>query len=155
LLDSSVLGGLDGAIDPLLERIQAMAAIGTDVRHLMDALPPLARISRYGDVRRTRAGHVEPILTGLFERALVGIGAACSALDDDAAARMLESMAHASEALAILDRPDLREEWQSCLARLMGQGIHPLLRGWCCRQLLDAGAISEEELHRLARLALS
>lgn len=155
LLDSSVLGGLDGAIDPLLARIQAMAAVGTDVRHLMDALPPLARISRYGDVRGTRAGHVEPILTGLFERALVGIGAACSALDDDAAARMLESMSRAAEALAILDRQDLREEWQQCLARLMGQGIHPLLRGWCCRLLLDAGALSDVELHRLARLALS
>ena len=43
LLDRSILGGLDSAVDPLLSRIQSMAAVGADVRHLMDALPPLAR----------------------------------------------------------------------------------------------------------------
>jgi hypothetical protein len=155
MLDASVLAGLRAAVGPLLERIEAMAAVGADVRHLMDALPPLARIARYGDVRGTEAGHVEPILVGMLERALVGIGAACSALDDDAAGRMLESMGHVAEALQTLNRDDLTAEWRVSLERLMQKDIHALLRGWCCRVLLEAGAISEEELYRLARLALS
>ena len=155
LLDVSILAALAGAVDPVLARIQEMAAVGADVRHLMDALPPLARIARYGDVRGTRAGEVEPILVGMFERAVVGLSPACSALDEDAAARMLESLARVSEALATLNRDDLHAEWRECLSRLMRKGMHPLLCGWCCRSLLDAGVLSEDELYRLARVSLS
>ena len=155
LLESSILAGLESAVDPLLAQIQAMAAVGADVRHLMDALLPMARVARYGDVRGTQAAHVEPIFVGMFERALVGLAAACSALDNDAALRMVESMASVNEALQIVNRDDLQTEWRGCLDRLMGKAVHSLVRGWCCRLLLDARAISTDELYRLARLSLS
>ena len=53
----------------------------------------------------------------MFERALVGLAAACSALDDDAALRMVESMAAVDEALQILNRDDLQTEWRAGLDR--------------------------------------
>ena len=37
----------------------------------------------------------------------------------------------------------------------MEGSVHPLLRGWCCRTLLTRGALSDEDLDRLTRLALS
>ncbi len=138
LLESSIQAGLPAAVDPLLARIQEMAALGADVRHLLDAILPMARVIRYGDVRGTSAAHVEPILEGMLERALVGIAAACSSLDDDAAGRMVESMGHAAEALQVLNRDDLQEEWRACLERLIHKGVHPLVAGWSCRLLLDA-----------------
>jgi hypothetical protein len=155
LLESSIQAGLPGAVDPLLARIQEMAALGADVRHLLDAVLPLARVIRYGDVRGTAAAHVEPIVEGMLERALVGLAAACSALDDDAAARMVESMGRAAEALQILNRDDLHQEWRGCLERLIHKVIHQHVAGWACRLLSDSGAIPAEELYRLARLALS
>jgi len=155
LLEVSILAGLEGAVVPLLAQIQAMAALGADIRHLMDALLPMARVARYGDVRGTEAAHIEPIFVGMFERALVGIAAACSALDDDAALRMVESMACVNEALQILNRDDLHIEWRGCLDRLMRKAVPAIVRGWCCRLLLDARTISEAELYRLARLSLS
>jgi hypothetical protein len=155
LLNMSVLAGLGTAVDPLLSRIQAMAAVGTDVRHLMDAMLPLAQLARYGDVRGTPAGQIEPIVVGMLERVLVGLGIACSALDDDAALRMLESISNVSQALDLLRRDDLEQEWRQTLRRLIDGGIHALLRGWCCRVLLEKGALDEEELYLRARLALS
>jgi Family of unknown function (DUF5682) len=155
LLETSILAGLESAVDPLLQQIQAMAAVGADVRHLMDALLPMARVARYGDVRGTEAAHVEPIFVGMFERALVGLAAACSALDDDAALRIVESMSGVEQALQIVNRNDLQTEWRGCLDRLLGKAVHPMVRGWCCRLLLDAQGISTEELYRLARLSLS
>jgi hypothetical protein len=155
LLESSILAGLEAATDPLLSHIQATAALGADVRHLMDALLPLARVARYGDVRGTRADHVEPIFVGMFERVLVGLAAACSALDDDAAGRMVESASGVNEALQVLNRDNLHAEWRGCLDRLMRKAVHPIMRGWCCRILLDARALSQEELYRLARISLS
>jgi Family of unknown function (DUF5682) len=155
LLETAILAALEAAVDPLLAQIQAQAAVGSDVRHLMDALLPMARVARYGDVRGTQAAHIEPILVGMFERSLVGLAAACSALDDDAALRIVESMARVNEALQILSRDDLQAEWRVCIDQLMRKLVHANVRGWCCRLLLDARAISAEELYRLARLSLS
>ena len=146
LLETAIVAGLEAAIDPLLDQIQAASAAAADVRHLMNALPPMARVARYGDVRGTQAAHVEPIFRRMFDRALVGIAAACSALDDDAAQRMLESMSNVNEALQILSRDDLESDWRGCLDRLMNKSVHPLVCGWCCRLLLDAGQRSDDEL---------
>lgn len=155
LLDVSILAGLDAAIEPLLAQIQSQAALASDVRHLMEAMLPLARVARYGDVRGTHAGQVLPILIGMFERVVVGLPAACSALDDDAAAQMLESMSLTQQTVDLLDRPDLRDAWQDRLRSLMQSQVHGLLRGWSCRMLLDKGQLDDESLYRAARLALS
>ena len=90
----------------------------------------------------------------MFERAIVGLAAACSALDDDAAAADGQSMAAVTEALQVFNRDDLQTDWRAGLAELMSKSIHAMVRGWCCRLLLDARAISAEELYRLARLVL-
>ena len=155
LLHRAVLAGLAGAVDPLLAQIQSLAAVGTDVRHLMDGLLPLAQLARYGDVRKTSAGHIEPIVEGMLERIVVGLGTACSALDDEAAGRMQESLGRVSQSLDLLDRDDLERDWRQALRRMMEGGAHPLLRGWCCRVLLEKGELSADELYRRARLALS
>jgi uncharacterized protein DUF5682 len=155
LLDAAMLSGLTKAVDPLLARIQSQAAVSADVRHLLDSLLPLAKVARYGDVRGASAAHVEPILAGLFERATVGLPSACSALDEAAAEWMLGSIGQAQQALDVLDRVDLRDEWQQLLRVLMASDIHALLRGWCSRLLFEKQALGEEELYLAARLALS
>jgi hypothetical protein len=115
----------------------------------------MARVARYGDVRGTEAQHVGPIIDGMFERVLVGLPAACASLDDDAAARMLESIGHVQQSLEILNREDLQQQWHERLRALAHSDVHALLRGWCCRLLLEKGVLNDELLYRAARLALS
>ena len=122
----------------------------------MDALPPLARLARYGNVRETRAESILTIIDALFERIVVGLPGACASLDDDAAKEMVESINHAQESIALLNRDDQREAWRGVLRLLLERnGVHGLVRGRCCRLLLEQKAIDDEELQRLAGLALS
>lgn len=156
LLDTAILAALPTAIEHLLDRVRDQAAVASDVRRLMNALPPLARVARYGDIRATGAEQVVPVIDALFERAVVGLPGACAALDDDAAAEMVDSIGHAQAALDLLDRATWQAEWQAALRQLVAnERIHGLVRGWSCRLLLDAEAIDGDELQRLARLALS
>ena len=75
----------------------------------MDALPPLARVARYGDVRGTRAERVLPVVDDLrCARIVVGLPAACASLDDDAANEMVASIEHAQQAMDMLQRDELR-----------------------------------------------
>ena len=156
ILDTAMLADLPGAIGFILGCIGAVAAVASDLRHLMDALPPLARVARYGDVRGTRVDHLMPVITGLFARALVGLPGACRALDDAAAAAMVAGIGHVQESINLLDWAEAREEWQATLRSLLAtDSLHGLLRGWACRLLLEAHVLDEDELQRLARLALS
>ncbi|HET8843572.1 MAG TPA: DUF5682 family protein [Ktedonobacteraceae bacterium] len=156
LLDQAVLAELPDAIEHLLICVQTQAAVASDVRHMMDALPPLVQIVRYGNVRETKSAHLLPVIDGLFERVVIGLPGACSSLDDDAARSMLESMDRTHDSVETLDRDEQRSEWQRVLRSLVERdGVHGLVRGRCCRLLYDQHAIDSDELQRLARLSLS
>lgn len=156
LLDKTILAELPDAIEHLLSCVQSKAAVSADVQHLMDALPPLARVARYGNVRETRAESIFPVIDALFERTIIGLPGACASLDTDAAQSMIMSIDHVQESISLLNRDDQRQQWQGVLRYLVGrEGVHGLVRGRCCRLLLEQKAIDEQELQRLAQLALS
>jgi hypothetical protein len=156
LLDAAILAALPTAVDYLLTLVQRQAAVAADVRRLMEALPVLARVARYGDVRGTAGTAGGPVIDALFERVVVGLPGACSALDDDAAAQVVDGMGQVQQAVALLDRGEQRTEWHGVLRLLLDHaGVHGLVRGWACRLLLEAEALDGSGLQRLAGLALS
>ncbi len=156
LLDRAVLADLPAALEYLLIGVQTQAALAADVQHMMDALPPLVQIVRYGDVRETKSERLMPVIEGLYERIMIGLPGACSSLDNEAAGKMVESIAHAHDGLEKLNREDLQMEWQRVVRYLANrEGVHGLVRGRCCRLLFDQHLLAPEELQRLAGLALS
>lgn len=121
----------------------------------MQAIPSLARIVRYSDVRQTQANQVLPIIQGMLTRILVGLVPACSSLDDEAAQAMMQNIQQVHQALELLQQHTPREDWLKVLQQLMHREIHGEVRGGCCRILLDTGSLTDESFHRIARLALS
>jgi hypothetical protein len=156
LLNVATFAALPEATDHILHCIRDASAVATDVRQLLDALPPLAQVARYGDVRETDRAQVLPVIDAIFERAVVGLPVACASLDDAAAATMADSIGRAHESVILLDRAEQRAAWQTALRGLSARdGVHGLVRGWCCRLLLEEGVLDSAELARLARLSLS
>lgn len=156
LLDAVFLAELPEAVQRLLERVQSVAAVAADVQRLMDALPPLTRIARYGDVRGTGTNRVMPVISALVARVIIGLPGACASLDDEAAAAMGQSVDGVHESISLLDHEEWRADWLDILSGLARRdSIHGLVRGRCCRILLEQHRIDEAELGRLAGLALS
>ena len=156
LLNRAVLAELPEALEYLLTAVQTKAAVASDVRQMMDALPPLVQVAREGDVRETKSEHLLPVITGLFERVVIGLPGACASLDDDAAQSLVQSIDRADFSLEKLDRREQYAEWLGVLAYLAErEGVHGLVRGRCCRILFDKHKLASEELQRLAGLALS
>jgi hypothetical protein len=120
----------------------------------MDALPPLARVVRYGNVRATDVEAVTGVVDGLVVRIAIGLGGAVASLDDEAAEEMAERIAGTNGALALLERSDLREHWHAALAGVAERpGVHGLVGGRAARLLMDAGRISAENAAgRLSRV---
>ncbi|MBI2393298.1 MAG: hypothetical protein HYV09_27185 [Deltaproteobacteria bacterium] len=154
-LNAAVLADLPAVIEHALSRVQALSALSSDVVRMMNALPSLVRVLRWGDVRETDARRVLPIVEGMFERIVVGLPTACASLDDEAAVRVLEAAEQTHGAVLLLDRPADRADWIAALLSIVDRPLHGLLRGGALRLLLELRAIDGAALGRRARLALS
>jgi hypothetical protein len=122
----------------------------------MDSLTPLARISRYGDVRQTDAAQVLHVVDGIVVRVCVGLSAACQSLDDEASAAMANRIAAVNGAIKILEKPEHLAAWRTSLGYLAdGSGIHERLRGLSSRILLDDKQASPEDSSARMSRALS
>jgi hypothetical protein len=156
LIEAVLLADLRDAIELVVDRIGTVAAVGADVPELMDALPPLARVMRYGNVRGTDATAVSTVVDGLVARICIGLPTAAASLDDDAAATFSRQIDGVHGAIALLDEAEDRVAWREALRRLIDQdGLHGLVAGRATRLLLDEGVIDSADATRRMRLVLS
>ncbi|MFZ4528799.1 MAG: DUF5682 family protein [Undibacterium curvum] len=156
LLDLAVLANLPAAVSHLLHQVQNQAALATDVVHLMQALPPLVQVARYGDVRGTQHDQVGPIISGLFERITLGVPLAASSIDEDAAAALIEQIQAVQQAIDVFDELPLRTEWFNCLANLCDQeAVAPAIRGFALRLGYDRQQINDLQLEQFTNRMLS
>jgi hypothetical protein len=158
LLDVVLLADLPEASGAILTRVQAEAALAADLGLLMDALPPLANLARYGSVRQSEAesGPVAHLVAGLLARIAIGLPAACASLNDEAATEMEARLTAVHDAVLLLDDAGQRAEWLAALARLADQaGLHGLLAGRACRLLHEQGALDSDGVVGRLRRALS
>jgi len=156
LLDHSLLADLPGAVSHVMARLQAEAALASDVAHLMDAMSPLANVQRYGNVRGTDVGMVGEIVVGLVARICIGLPGACASLNDEAATAMFDRIVSVNAAIGLLQKEEHLAAWRGAMAQLADQrGLHGLVAGRCCRLLMDTGTFGPEESARRLSLALS
>ncbi|MFI1653820.1 DUF5682 family protein [Streptomyces sp. NPDC020472] len=157
LAEQCLLAGLTDALPVVMRALADRAALDTDVAHLAQALPALARALRYGDVRGTGTAALDEVAAGLAERICVGLPPACAGLDTDAAAQMRDRIDAVHTAIGLLpDRPDLVDRWAGVLRRLADRDRTPgVLRGRSARLLLDEGRITDGEAALLMSRALS
>ena len=130
------------------------AARDTDVVHLMEALPPLARAQRYGDVRQTDTAALARVIETLLVRTCAGLSRAVSGLDADNAAAMRRRIDEVNGALGLLG--SLRASrcgsagwplWRELVDR---SDLHGLLQGRIVRLLTDAEVL-DDAARRLQR----
>jgi hypothetical protein len=146
LVDSVLLADLDSAVAAATHALEDRAAVTGDAQQLLAALPPLANVFRYGNVRQTDAAMVSHVLDGLIVRAAISLPLAASSIDDAAADALRDKLLGAHAAIGLRQGEEQTERWQGALAQLAGQvGAHELLQGVATRLLLDAGTWSTEE----------
>jgi hypothetical protein len=156
LLDDALLANLGEAVESLVQQVENIAAVAADVSLLMETLPQLVRVMRYGNVRQTDAGRVKHIIDGIVPRITVGLGGAVASLNDEAATQMEERIRGVHGAIQLIESPQHSDDWIEALRRIIDQpSIHGLIRGRSTRLLLDAGKLDSERAAKRMSLALS
>lgn len=156
LVNLVLLSDLQEAIGPVTLALEDRAAVSSDVQQLLAAIPPLANVARYGNVRQTDVSMVERVLDSLVPRAAIGLSGACATLDDDAAQTMRASIVATHQAIRLLSRDALQEEWQQALRRIACLGsCHGLVCGLAARLLFDEQVDGSEQTAQRMSQALS
>ncbi len=138
LLQLTMDARLPQALPAVITRVDNEAATLGDIPELLKALPTLAKIARYGNVRGNNLGHVTEMIDALVTRICINLPAACSSLDDDAAAVMDRLLADAYAAVKLLDQKHHKELFHSTLAKLAEQNnLHGQIAGRSTRLLFD------------------
>ncbi|MGH9902435.1 MAG: DUF5682 family protein, partial [Pyrinomonadaceae bacterium] len=65
LVERVLLADLPEAVGRVMGRVEEVAALSSDIPHAMDALPSLANVLRYGNVRQTDTRMVKQVVDGL------------------------------------------------------------------------------------------
>lgn len=149
LLDRVIPANLPKLVEAMTIQLDRLSAASTDIVEMMEAVPDLVNIVRYGDVRHLDFSQVGNMLRAMIARILAGGLLVCINIDEEAAGQLLEHLSATDYAVATLDDDELTGMWYEFVQQIRNSSsAHPLLSGYATRILNDKGKISPEEMQR-------
>jgi hypothetical protein len=156
LAQEALLAGVVRAFNPLVERLEDAAAVTQDVYTLMQALPVLADIQRYGDTRQTDTEAVEALIRHIVPRISIGLPPAVLNIEEEVARDWLRQLVQSNRAVSLLNAESFHKEWNRALGQIANAGpAHPLLKGLSTRILYDKSLLNGDDTANQMRYALS
>lgn len=141
MVRQALIADLPDAAMTCIERLQAAAVQASEVTELMQAVPPLVRVLRYGTARKLPEEQLRALIHALSVEVNAGVRLSSHNLDEDAAAARVQAMRSHDEALLLFGDTILIEQWQSHLAQIISddQVAQPVV-GLALRRLHDVRA---------------
>jgi Family of unknown function (DUF5682) len=156
LVEKALNAELKGTIPKLVKKLQEMSALSEDVLALMDALPTLVNIVKYGNVRGTDAQAVSEVINEWIPRVCIGLPLACVNCDDDATALIFSKLQNTNQAINLLNQKEHSEIWLKTLHQISDlKDVNGLLVGGCVRILFDKNRLDISKTAVRMRYALS
>lgn len=156
LVKQSLNANLPKAFDQLLFKLENLAALATDVYHLMDAFPALVQIVKYGNTRGTDVETVERVVAQLVPRICIGLPNAAAGMDEASSGDAFKKIEQVHRAMGLLNDPAYLQQWLTSLTKVANaQEVNGLLTGGCTRILFDKKILTDEEMAIRMRYALS
>ncbi len=156
LLEKCIPAELPDAIEILIQQINNLAAASGDVIQLMEVIPNLVNVSRYGNVRKTDAELVLGIINSMITRICISLPAASTGIDEEAAEQLLDLFFSMNDAVNVLQEEDITGQWQqTLLAIATGKFSAPVIAGYSNRLLADYKLLMGDELVNAFYYAMS
>ena len=147
LLEETIPAELPASIENLIAKINNLAAATGDVIQLMEVVPGMVAVSRYGNVRKTDAEMVLGIVRSMVTRILVSLPVSCVSVNEDAAAHLLNLFQKLNDSINILNDPLMISEWQRTLSIIMhNPNSSPVIGGYATRLLYDSKTLEGDAL---------
>jgi hypothetical protein len=157
LVRTAMIADLPRATEAGTAMLEDKAALTSDCRTLLAALPPMADILRYGEARAGTVAHFAALMPRIVVQAALALPYAARNLDTDAATALRGAILAADGAieLAQLDAETL-EIWHPALEKLLHDAqATRLIAGAAARRLYEAERIAADAATDLLARMLS
>lgn len=156
LLEKTIPAELPGAIEALISRLNNLAAASADVIELMEVIPGLITVARYGNVRKTDAELVLTIINSIITRVCISLPNACIAIDEDASQKLLELFFKLNDGISLLQDAEISTMWQQTLITIAAnKSTSPVIGGYSTRLLHDVRKLEGDQLMQYFSFAMS
>jgi hypothetical protein len=156
LVQTCLLADIPDTAQLAMDRLQALAVGAADIGLLLEAVPPLTQVLRYGTARRTPEAALRRLVQTLGEQACVGLPYAARQLDEAAAATLTSRIRSFDATLALIENERLAADWTAALGRIVADPqATPAVAGAATRRLGERGALNTEETAQAFSRALS
>ncbi|HEX8022530.1 DUF5682 family protein [Mucilaginibacter sp.] len=156
LLEKTIPAELPGAIEALINQLNNLAAASADVIELMEVVPGLITVARYGNVRKTDAELVLSIINSIITRVCISLPNACIAIDEDASQKLLELFFKLNDGINLLQDAEITDMWQHTLIIIAAnKSTSPVIGGYSTRLLHDARQLEGDQLMQYFSFAMS
>lgn len=147
LLNQVIPANLPDLVEAMTIQLDRLSAASTDILEMMQAVPDLVDIVRYGNVRELDFSKVGDMLHAMIARILAGGVLVCININEEAAAEVLDRLVSTDYAVSTLNDPELTTMWLEFAGQVRtAANVHPLLSGYATRLLNDKGVISPDEM---------
>lgn len=157
LIHACLEAQLDGAVDAGLALLDERAGHAQECVELLEALPPLIDLHRYGTARAMALEHIAGLVARLLVQAALALPYAARNLDAEQAAALCGAVmrTHAALERATLDA-EQRAAWARALVEIaQATAADRRVGGLCCRLAHAAGDLNDEALAILMGRTLS
>lgn len=138
LLKEVIFAGLPETAKYLIEHLQGLMAQSKDIVQLMDALPELVKLFRYGSTRGTDLSVLEQQIEEMVPRICIGLANACSALNEEASKEMLDRVLTTNYYISVLESEAQQKMWLQAIHQILtAPSINLLIQGAAVRILFD------------------
>ncbi len=156
MIDVAIPAELNKGIDYLLNKLDELSTISSDIQDLMMSIPKLVNITKYGSVRKSDLSMLSVIVERLFNKIFISLPNACYGLDEENSNQVFNQISTLHGSIKIYDKSEITSNWYDTLHKVLNKdGIHDIIEGCVCRLLLDAEQISYDDALKYISLALS
>jgi len=156
LLEKTIPAELSEAVEALIRQINNLAAATGDVIQLMEVIPNLVNVSRYGNVRKTDAALVMDIINSIIARICISLPTACTSIQENASEHLLDLFFKLNDAINVLQQQELTQQWQQTLHSIAySKNTAPVIAGYTTRLLNDHRLLVNEDLVKVFYYAMS
>ncbi len=154
LIEQALHADLKEVIIALTQQLSDLSAITRDVFNLMDALPSLVNIIRYGSSRNFNTVAVQSVIDQIIPRICIGLSNSCKSLDGDATNEVFKRLIAVNRSIHTLNIPNYIRQWYLAIGQI-AKGVNGMLSGLCTRILFDKEILPVEDTTTNMMLALS
>lgn len=156
LVEEALKADLPQAIPALVKRLEDLSVLTKDILHLMEALPALVRIIRYGNTRKTDVRSVEALVEEITPRICIGLPGLSLNIEEEFARQIFQQLLQINNIISLLQNADFEQLWSAALRQMSEHAqTSPLLQGAALRLLFEKEEIDVDQTATELAYALS